>query len=209
MQASKALQDGQWEKCRDLILGIKIWSLMPEEKAVKEMLVRRIQEEGLRTYLFTNSAFYTTLSIPLLAATFSLPEKTVSSIISRMIWSEELSASLDYAAAPDGSGTKLPIVIFHRVELTRLQQLAQTLADKVNNMVEANEKALDSKISSGGGGAGSWGDGDRKLGGEGDGRRTERTSRGGRGGRGGISGRGARFSQGLGNRMEGATGRAR
>jgi translation initiation factor 3 subunit C len=40
MQASKALQHGQWEKARDLIIGIKIWSLMPEEKEVKEMLVK-------------------------------------------------------------------------------------------------------------------------------------------------------------------------
>lgn len=40
MQASKALQEGQWEKARTLVLGIKIWSLMPEEKKVKEMLGR-------------------------------------------------------------------------------------------------------------------------------------------------------------------------
>ena len=40
MQASKALQDGEWEKCRDLIQSIKIWSLMPEEVAVKEMLAK-------------------------------------------------------------------------------------------------------------------------------------------------------------------------
>jgi translation initiation factor 3 subunit C len=38
MQASKALQDGEWEKCRDLIQDIKIWSLMPESASVKEML---------------------------------------------------------------------------------------------------------------------------------------------------------------------------
>lgn len=40
MQASKALQDGEWEKCRDLIQSIKIWSLMPQEAAVKEMLAK-------------------------------------------------------------------------------------------------------------------------------------------------------------------------
>jgi len=40
MQASRALQEGNWEKARDLVLGIKIWSLMPEEKKVKEMLVQ-------------------------------------------------------------------------------------------------------------------------------------------------------------------------
>lgn len=38
MQASKALQEGNWEKCRDLIQSIKIWSLMPEAASVKEML---------------------------------------------------------------------------------------------------------------------------------------------------------------------------
>jgi translation initiation factor 3 subunit C len=40
MQASKALQDGEWERCRDLIQNISIWSLMPEATAVKEMLAR-------------------------------------------------------------------------------------------------------------------------------------------------------------------------
>lgn len=40
MQASKALQDGEWEKCRDLIQSIKIWSLMPEASSVKEMLAK-------------------------------------------------------------------------------------------------------------------------------------------------------------------------
>lgn len=40
MQASKALQDGEWEKCRDLVQSIKIWSLMPEASSVKEMLTK-------------------------------------------------------------------------------------------------------------------------------------------------------------------------
>lgn len=40
MQASKALQDGRWEQCRDLIQGIKIWDLMPEVESVKEMLAK-------------------------------------------------------------------------------------------------------------------------------------------------------------------------
>ena len=42
MQASKALQDGEWEKCRDLIQDIKIWSLMPECASVKEMLAKSV-----------------------------------------------------------------------------------------------------------------------------------------------------------------------
>jgi translation initiation factor 3 subunit C len=40
MQASKALQDGEWQRARDLIQSIEIWNLMPESKQVKEMLAR-------------------------------------------------------------------------------------------------------------------------------------------------------------------------
>ncbi|KAI1795496.1 eukaryotic translation initiation factor 3 subunit 8 [Ganoderma leucocontextum] len=201
MQASKALQNGEWEKCRDLIQSIKIWSLMPECAAVKEMLAKRIQEDGLRTYLFTYAPHYRTLSLALLAKTFSLPLRTVTSLVSKMIWSEELQAALDQAAG---------VVVFNRVDLTRTQQLAQTLADKVNAMVEQNEKALDQKlgISSG------WGD--RADGGKGDkrgeqtqerSRRGDRTRGGARGGARG--GRGARFAQGLGSQMAGNTQRNR
>ncbi|KAH9935443.1 eukaryotic translation initiation factor 3 subunit 8 [Fomitopsis serialis] len=195
MQASKALQNGEWEKCRDLIQSIKIWSLMPEYTTVKEMLAKRIQEEGLRTYLFTYAPHYTTLSLSLLSRTFSLPLRAVTSIVSKMIWTEELSASLDQAAG---------VVVFHRIDLSRTQQLALSLADKVNNMLEQNEKALDNKL----GLTASWNDrADGAKGAKGGEQAAERRRGGGerRGGmRGGGRGRGARFAQGLGNQMAGA-----
>ncbi|KAH7927117.1 hypothetical protein BV22DRAFT_1061497 [Leucogyrophana mollusca] len=196
MQASKALQDGEWEKCRDLIQSIKIWSLMPEAASVKDMLAKRIQEQGLRTYLFTYAPYYTTLSLSLLSRTFSLPLRSVTSMISKMIWNEELSASLD---SPTG------VVVFHRMEHSRQQQLALVIADKVNALVEQNEKVLDIKL----GGTGGWGD--RGDGGKGE-KRGEQTqerrgrgdrTRGGSGLRGGTRGRGGRFAQGLGNQMSG------
>ncbi|KAJ8516062.1 hypothetical protein ONZ45_g6583 [Pleurotus djamor] len=188
MQASKALQNGEWEQCRDLIQSIKIWSLMPESATVKEMLAKRIQEQGLRTYLFTYAPYYATLSLNLLSQTFSLPLRTVTSIVSKMIWSEELSASLDQSKGA---------IVFHRIELSRAQQLAQTVADKVAQMVEQNEKALDAKM---GGGSG-WGDRQGAEKGEKRGEQAqERRGRGERtrGARGGMRGRGSRFAQGLG-----------
>ncbi|EMD37449.1 hypothetical protein CERSUDRAFT_114096 [Gelatoporia subvermispora B] len=200
MQASKALQNGEWEKCRDLIQSIKIWSLMPEAASVKEMLAKRIQEEGLRTYLFTYAPHYSTLSLSLLSRTFSLPLRTVTSVVSKMIWNEELPASLDQSAG---------VLVFQRIELSRPQQLAQILADKVNNMVEQNEKALDNKLGV------STGWSDRADGAKGDKRGEQTQERRGRGerNRGGVrggarGGRGARFAQGLGSQMAG-TQRAR
>ena len=165
---------------------------------------RRIQEEGLRTYLFTYSSFYASLSLASLATTFSLPVRTVTATVSKMIWSEELAASLDQS-----SGT----VIFHRAELSRVQQLAQSLADRVNTMAEQNAKTLDSKLGGSGEGEGerrggkNWGDRagneGKKEGGEQTGERRNGGQR--RGGGGGARGRGARFSQGLGGRVVGAT----
>ncbi|KAG6820996.1 hypothetical protein H0H93_008625 [Arthromyces matolae] len=193
MQASKALQDGEWEQCRDFIQSIKIWSLMPEAADVKEMLAKRIQEQGLRTYLFTYAPHYSTLSISLLSRTFSLPINTVTSIVSKMIWNEELSASLDQSG---------DVVVFHRIELSRTQQLAQTVAEKLAAMVDQSEKSLDAKM----GGTSGWTDradikGDKR--GE---QAQERRGRGERtrGARGGArGGRSGRFSQGLGNQMPG------
>lgn len=130
------------------------------------MCTRRIQEQGLRTYLFTYAPHYSSLSLSLLSRTFSLPLRTVTSIVSKMIWSEELSASLDQS---DG------VVVFHRMELSRAQQLSQTLADKLANLVEQNEKALDIKM----GGTGGWGE--RADGGKNEKRNEQTQERRGRG----------------------------
>ena len=83
-----------------------------------------------------------------------------------MIWNEELSASLDQSGG---------VIVFHRIELSRTQQLAQVVADKVGAMVEYNEKALDGKMGSTAG----WGD--RADGAKGDKRGEQVQERRGRG----------------------------
>ena len=42
MQASKALQDGDWIKCRDLVQDIPTWDFMSDSKATKEMLAKYV-----------------------------------------------------------------------------------------------------------------------------------------------------------------------
>ena len=56
-----------------------------------------------------------------------------------MIYNDELAASLDQIEG---------VVIFHRVEQTEVQRLAQQLAERAVYMVEQNEKALDMKLGS-------------------------------------------------------------
>ncbi|KAM7197891.1 Eukaryotic translation initiation factor 3 subunit 8 N-terminus domain containing protein [Rhypophila sp. PSN 637] len=137
MQASKALAAGEWKKATNFIHSIKIWDLMPSTEKIKTMLAKQIQEEGLRTYLFTYAPFYDTLAIETLSAMFELDSRKVSAVVSKMISHEELAAALDQVTET---------VIFRKgVELSRLQSLALTLSDKASSLIETNERTLEQR----------------------------------------------------------------
>lgn len=141
MAAAKALQNGDWKESQRLIADIKIWKLLVASSEVIEMLNEKIQEEGLRTYLFTYSQYYKSLSLRHLADMFELPAAQVKSLVSRMIWNEELPASLDMRSGADEGH-----IVLHGVQLSKVQTLAQQLADKANAMLEQNERSLDAKL---------------------------------------------------------------
>jgi hypothetical protein len=67
---------------------------------------------------------------------FDLALNSAVSIVSKMIWNEELSASIDQVSN---------VVILHHVELSKVQSLALAFADKAAGFVESNEKLLELK----------------------------------------------------------------
>ncbi|PHH75437.1 hypothetical protein CDD80_2369 [Ophiocordyceps camponoti-rufipedis] len=137
MQASKALAAGEWKKSTNFIHSIKIWDLMPSCDEIKAMLSKQIQEEGLRTYLFTYAPFYDTLALDTLGGMFEMEPAKVAAVVSKMISHEELAASLDQVTST---------VIFRKgVELSRLQSLALTLSDKASALIETNERTLEQR----------------------------------------------------------------
>ncbi|KAI1373048.1 eukaryotic translation initiation factor 3 subunit 8 N-terminus-domain-containing protein [Hypoxylon crocopeplum] len=181
MQASRALAAGEWKKATNFIHSIKIWELMPNTDEIKTMLSKQIQEEGLRTYLFTYAPFYDTLAISTLSSMFELEDRKVSAIVSKMISHEELAAALDQVTST---------VIFRKgVELSRLQSLALTLSDKAAQLIETNERTLEQRTQ---GTANAF---DRRGG---------QNQRGGRGG-GQRGGRGGARTGGTGPRQAGGT----
>lgn len=164
MQAAKALAAGEWKKSSELIHAIKIWDLLPDPEATKVMLAEKIQEEGLRTYLFTYAPFYDTVSLYRLSEMFDLPMKRVTALVSKMIAHEEISAALD--------NVNKAITFRKGVELSRLQSLALSLSEKASALIDQNERTYEQKTQAAGGTSEFTG------------------GRGGRGGRGG--GRGGR-----------------
>lgn len=167
MQASKALSQGDWKKCRSLIEKIKVWDLMGKEESerIKLMLGRKIQEEGIRTYLFTYSAFYDTLSLASLAEMFDLSNNEIRRLVTMMVSNDELQGQLDHS---DDN------VIFQRVETTRLQSLALALSEKASALVEQNQKLMEQKINATNAGQGANLDGARKSTTKRDGKDRER-----------------------------------
>uniref|UniRef100_A0A0P6G0J7 Eukaryotic translation initiation factor 3 subunit C n=1 Tax=Daphnia magna TaxID=35525 RepID=A0A0P6G0J7_9CRUS len=135
--ASKAMRNGLWKQAHNFIINekmnAKVWDLFYQADRVRTMLVRKIQEESLRTYLFTHSSVYDSLSMATLSKMFDLEQPTVHAIISKMVMNEELMASLD---EPTQS------VVMHRTEPSRLQSMSLQLADKLANLVDNNERIL-------------------------------------------------------------------
>lgn len=71
---------GDWEAAFNTLKGLSSWRLVPKFDQVLQMMKEKLQQEGLRTYLFAYGAYYKSLSHSQLASMFQLPEKTVSSL---------------------------------------------------------------------------------------------------------------------------------
>merc|ERR1712083_807167 len=108
------------------------------------MLSHKIQEETLRTYLFTYSKVYNSMGIETLGKMFDLDKQGVHAIVAKMIINEELMASMDEPSE---------CMVMHRTEPSRLQSLSLQLSDKLAQLVENNERLLELRP---GGWQGQW-----------------------------------------------------
>ncbi|KAK0424319.1 hypothetical protein QR680_008607 [Steinernema hermaphroditum] len=136
--ASRAMLNGDWEQCVKYIvnekMNAKVWNLFRNAEKVKEMVVDRIKEETLRTYLLMYSTVYQTVSLETLRQLFALPKETVHAVISKMIIQEELSATLDEPS---------DCLMMHRIEPSRMQLLAVHLSEKLSSLAEATEQIVE------------------------------------------------------------------
>ncbi|CAH8554490.1 unnamed protein product [Schistosoma margrebowiei] len=140
LAAAKAMRYGNWKACTNFIINpkmdAKIWDLLFESNKVKQNLEIKIKEESLRSFLFTFSAIHDSMTLDRLSICFELPKSVIYSVICRMIINQELAASLEVPS---------DALIMHKTERSRLQALALQLSDKVNSIVEMNDKLIESR----------------------------------------------------------------
>lgn len=137
MRASKALRKGDWKTCANYLTNMEIWQLVPgdgAEKKIQSMLSEKIKLEGLRTYLFAFSNQYDSLSLTQLCGMFEMSKSEVHSVVSKMIINRELYACWDQPTET---------IVLRKVEPTSLQVMALQFAEKAVNLVDANERLLD------------------------------------------------------------------
>uniref|UniRef100_A0A7S3VP13 Eukaryotic translation initiation factor 3 subunit C n=1 Tax=Dunaliella tertiolecta TaxID=3047 RepID=A0A7S3VP13_DUNTE len=133
MAASRALMRGDWRKAHEYVSALAVWNLVPQKEELLEMIRSKLQAEALRTYLFSFSSQYNSLSLDQLCAMFDLPEKKVYSIVSKMMIDNELQGSWDQPTRT---------IVMQNMDASRMQQLAMQFTDKAMVMVDLNERAL-------------------------------------------------------------------
>ncbi|VDN09388.1 unnamed protein product [Dibothriocephalus latus] len=116
--ASKAMRTGNWKVCLNFIFNPKMDA--------------KVSGEGWRRSVSVHES----ISLARLAEHFELPKSQVYSIISKMIINQELAGSLEVPA---------DFLTMHKGERSRLQSLALQLADKINSIVDMNDKLVENR----------------------------------------------------------------
>ncbi|GJJ77668.1 translation initiation factor 3 subunit C [Entomortierella parvispora] len=130
LSAWNALAAWDWQQCSDLIM--KAWDRLSDgPEGARSMLHSKIQEEGLRMFLFSNKTHYTSIGLDQLAGMFDLERSAVISIVSKMVWHNEIQARIDLV---DG------LLTLDHVQPNQVHTLTLALAEHATLLVERNER---------------------------------------------------------------------
>eukprot|EP00168_Porphyra_purpurea_P019933 TRINITY_DN814_c0_g1_i3.p1 TRINITY_DN814_c0_g1~~TRINITY_DN814_c0_g1_i3.p1 ORF type:complete len:340 (+),score=94.86 TRINITY_DN814_c0_g1_i3:72-1022(+) len=145
MAATRCLMKGDWRGAYGFISAIRAWtSLEASERASTLKRVRELlKTAGLRTFVLAYSTYYESMSAEWLNGLFELPAARVHSVVSKMIVHGDISAAWHQPTAS---------VVMRKVEPSRLQSLALSLASKVSLVIDLNERLLDAKAGGSSGG---------------------------------------------------------
>jgi translation initiation factor 3 subunit C len=142
MLAAQHLSRGDWRTCAGLVFNLKCWSLWQhyDVEAIHKVLLKRMKEVALRTYLLKFHTHYASLGVDGLCRMFELPVEAVHIVLNRMVIAKEFVGS--WKNVLDGTPLEKQAVHVYHVEPTPLQRLALTFADKATQFGRHNVNLL-------------------------------------------------------------------
>jgi translation initiation factor 3 subunit C len=140
--ATTALLKGDWVTAVPLIVDLPVWDSIPSSEKVRDNLRRSIKDVALRSYLLQYAPLYSNLSLETLSQKFDINPTQVHSVVSKMVFNDDLAGSWDEPARCLRMNPNHP---------TKLQHLCLMLADKAQSLVENNERVLDARSGGFGG----------------------------------------------------------
>ena len=133
--AAQAIGVGNWRKCASLVVNLKCWNMwrLYGINELKTILRDKIKTTSLRTYLLKFNSQYASLKADTLSAMFNLDNRSVHSVVNRMMLTKELSASWDQSTNS---------ILLYTIKPTQLQERALHLGDRITELVNANNKLV-------------------------------------------------------------------
>lgn len=139
LAATKAVLSGDWRRACDYLLELEVWNLIPGEggSEIKQLLRVRIQEEAIRCHLLLNCDSYDSVDLNSLCKMFEMESSQVRRIICHMIFNKEISASWEHSGS---------ILVLFKTDPSALQLISATVAEKLAQFLESNERIVDSLV---------------------------------------------------------------
>jgi translation initiation factor 3 subunit C len=138
MAATRALRQGEWERCSELLMRLRMWSVLQPVVAahVQRLIQIQVKETALETYLISYSPYFTSISASTLTQMFQLSHAQVFKVASTLILQEQLAGAWDQP---------LEVILMQQGPPSRLQRAALSYSEKVAALVDQNERMLDGR----------------------------------------------------------------
>lgn len=136
VMSARALAQADWETCSRLCTSAKAWESLPNfENGTRDMIINRIKQSALCTFIYSYGATFESIGLEYLASTFEMEISAIEELISRLISETGISAILD--------DSKKFLIWKSNIELSKIQEIALVLSDKVQVVIDRNEETYD------------------------------------------------------------------